>query len=231
MLVTWLLVKYGIGLKPPCTQNTPADIETDVNPAVPGPAAATAAPAGDTPTTDAQVVAVEPLPAAAEVTDAATAAAGAASLRSGCGSPPVSLAADGCATLETSVTDSHGSSSGNSSSSANGAYSRNSSSGAPIAANSADAKQVSPFEVYCQLPLPGNFPTNNPTQKQGTPATTKACVTQQDVIARRSSSLFAAAAAVGGLVVQQPSSPIRGPTDDVSTCIFRWGGGVRKAGL
>jgi hypothetical protein len=199
MVVTGLLVKYGIGLKPPCTHDTPADIETDLKP---------------------------PLP---------TATAGAAAAQSTSKALPTTVAAAKRAAsaggeLPLITADAHSDVSNPSTPNSTRSSSSDSELSASADADRAADRLVSPFEVYCGLPLPDGWLADTPLfeeasslsaavdHRSGNPASNNGCVTHPDFIARRSMSLVAAAAAVGGLVVQ-PSSPraaAAGPA-----CIFR----------
>lgn len=211
MVVTGLLVKYGIGLKPPCTHDTPADIETDLK--TPGSAAAAvSAAAAALPTS-------KVLSAAAAAKDATPAEREPTSLGTNDLLPAVAAAHSGLSKSSTSSSNSstRGSSAG-------------SDVGAAADADSSADRLVSPFEVYCGVPLPDGWLADSPLlekvsslpaatdHRSGNPASTHGCVTHPDFIARRSRSLVAAAAAVGGLVVQPPSPRVAaaGPA-----CIFR----------
>lgn len=214
MVVTGMLVKYSIGLKPPCTHNTPADIETDLKPPVSAVSAAVSA-AAALPTS-------KVLPVAAAAAKDATPAGR-------------ELTSQGTNDLLPAVAAAHSELSKSSTPSRNSST-RGSCAGSDVGAaaeagSSAD-RLVSPFEVYSSVPLPDGWLADSPLfeemsslpaatdHRSGNPASTNGCVTHPDFIARRSRSLVAAAAAVGGLVVQPPSP--RAAAAAGPACIFRW---------
>jgi len=211
MLVTWLLVKYGIGLRPPCTQHTPADIEMGTEAQNfnkhAQPAAAAAAELKRPPP-----AATETLLAALPTPLGLAAAAPAAGPPQHSPSPILIRAPPGASSRSRSGSRS------------------------PRSSNSPVSSQQSlhsPFEPYCSLPwgvpLLGDRRwaehycasafRQAPNEKY-VDGVDNERPSRNDIIARRSRSLIAAAAAVGGLAVQQPGTPasaaVAGPS-----CIFR----------
>jgi hypothetical protein len=218
LLVTWLLIKYGIGLRPPCTHHTPADVETAVQPAAArarakDPVSASAATggmsiivaAGSHPSTPSSPVSSPgagskpPTPAAAATAAAADAA--------------VPAPEDGLdLARQSSTTDS------NSGRLRTDRVARQ---------DNRLAALVSPFEIYCGPPLPETFLCDDSpfaeahelVQSATGVSDSSRCVSPVDILDRRSQSLIAAAAAVGALMSRPTTAD--GAGADTSVCIFR----------
>ena len=228
MAVTSLLVRYSIGLKPPCTHTSPDDIETATTSATLPAAAAAAAAAEDVP---AKGLADGTATPAGMGSQAVTAAATVELVAPSNGAPPIIVDTHQDSDLSMStVTDPVAVTPHSSSISpkvpAAPAGDHLPSRDQPSSSNGGDSfhnsrrstKLVSPFEVYCKLPLPGEESYNLATEPGVAP---NGCPTHSDmIIARRSRSLVAAAAAVGGLVAQQHSTTPRGVAEG-SVCVFR----------
>lgn len=212
MLVTSLLIKFGVGLKPPCALNPPADIETDVQPPLPPAVDAVSDRTDRTALPDSLTKpSVAPTVLPSEPPQAATAAATARAASAAAADSPAAAAVGSTGSDEDT---------------------------SAVADNSRAGRLVSPFEIYCKVPLPDSWLNDTPLfteegqsiSKPSTPRAhkageqsvgTKLHVVQSAVVARRSQSLVAAAAAVGGLVMQQPSTPARGAVGGAPPCIFR----------